>query len=311
MSETENILIYGFGRMGLSHYAILNKVVDNAFFTIVDPNKKLNLFTKKNVHATILNDDKSLNRVFDYSLVCTPPMYHLPTIEKCLKRGDKNVFVEKPFGGNPDDYSLLNGQADKCRIGYVLRYNPIVNWVRENIDLKKVYKVEGNYHSNTIEEKPTGWRNGNYSGVLNEMGSHVIDLIVYLFGLRDPKLTKRNIQSKVSDVDDIVSFNMEEKGREYQCSFNWIDKSYRKPVFNLKLYTDEGKYIIDQQKVELYKDKNLQMKKTAVDLAPKVPFYLRGVDFTKQMMDLTGSQERNTTVPEAMVTRNLIREVLS
>ncbi|MGM0582621.1 MAG: Gfo/Idh/MocA family oxidoreductase [Bacteroidota bacterium] len=306
-----DILIYGFGRMGLSHYAILNKVIRNASFTIVDPNKKLNFFTKKNVNATILNGDEKLNGAFDYSLVCTPPMYHLPTIEKCLNRGDENIFVEKPFGGNPDDYSVINGQKQNCKIGYVLRYNPIINWVRENIDTSSVFKVEGSYYSNTIEEKPTGWRNGAYSGVLNEMGSHIIDLLVYLFNLEGPTLTERNIQSKISDVDDIVSFRMEESNREYHCSFNWVDKSYRKPVFNLKLHSNHGKYIIDQQKVELYKGNNLQMKKTAVDLAPKVPYYLRGVDFTQQMMDFTGNQEMNTTVQEGMVTRNLIREVLN
>ena len=36
------ILIYGFGRMGLTHYAILNNLVSKTEFYFVDPNKRSN-----------------------------------------------------------------------------------------------------------------------------------------------------------------------------------------------------------------------------------------------------------------------------
>lgn len=185
------VSIYGFGRMGLTHYSILNQIVKNASFTIIDPNKKLKLITKKNLRGNFYSNDGHINEPFDYSFVCTPPIYHVSTVEKCLKRGDKNIFVEKPFGGNPDDFSILNGDEGKCRIGYVLRFNPIIQWIKENINTNDIYKVEGSFCSNTIEKKPKGWRNGVYSGVLNEMGSHIIDLIVYLFDFNGPTIVEK------------------------------------------------------------------------------------------------------------------------
>ena len=45
---TKSIVIYGFGRMGLTHYAILNQLIDNIDVTIVDLDKKVNFIAKKN-----------------------------------------------------------------------------------------------------------------------------------------------------------------------------------------------------------------------------------------------------------------------
>ena len=35
------ILIYGFGRMGLTHYSILNSLLNKSSFTFIEPNNKL------------------------------------------------------------------------------------------------------------------------------------------------------------------------------------------------------------------------------------------------------------------------------
>ena len=39
--KLNNILIYGFGRMGLTHYAILNGITPDLKFTVMETNKKL------------------------------------------------------------------------------------------------------------------------------------------------------------------------------------------------------------------------------------------------------------------------------
>lgn len=306
-----SVLIYGFGRMGITHYAILNQIMSDTSFTIVDPDKKLNLIIGKNLDAKVVKEDTAFKQPFDYTLICTPPMFHIPTAERSLKRGDKNIFIEKPFGGNPDDYSVLKGSENKCNIGYVLRFNPIIQWIKKNINEQDIHKVEGSYYSNTIEEKPKGWRNGTYSGVTNEMGSHIIDLMVYLYGFNKPVIKNIKVESKISDIDDIVDIQSESDGIEFNFHFDWINKAYRKPVFQLKIYLkDDTKYIVDQQSIEIFKGDQLQKKITMVDLAPKTPYYLRGVDFTNQMMDFVGQKAINATVEEALKTRNFIREIL-
>lgn len=305
------VIIYGFGRMGLTHYAILNQLIENADFVFVDPDSKVNFFAKRNLNARIISSDKALNESFDYALVCTPPMFHIPILENCINKNIPNIFVEKPFGGVNDDFSQIVSSSQDISVGYVLRFNPIIKWVKEFIDIEKVDKVEGFYFSNTIEKKPKGWRNGLYSGVTNEVGAHIVDLCVFLFGLSNPSLINKHLDSVISDVDDILIADLEENSINYHLHFDWVNKDYRKPVFKFEVTMHDGTLLkFDQQKVEHFYNGKIVNKISSVDLAQKVPYYLRGIDFTNQMQDFIGHKETIATVSDAMITRNLIKTLI-
>jgi predicted dehydrogenase len=307
----DNILIYGFGRMGLTHYGILNQLKENASFIFIDPDKKVNFFGKKNLNAKILTSDRDLPGHFNYALICTPPMFHIPILENCINNNVSNIFVEKPFGGVKDDFSAAIKADKNIKIGYVLRFNPIIQWVKQHIDITKILKVEGYYFSNTLEKKPKGWRNGTYSGVTNEIGSHIIDLAVYLFGLSNPLLINKQIVSKISNVDDILIADLVENDVQFHFHFDWVNKEYRKPVFKFVILMNDGTVMkFDQQKSEIFKDDNLIRRITSVDIPISIPFYLRGVDFTCQMQDFVGAQTTMATVCDALVTRELISKLI-
>ena len=155
-----------------------------------------------------------------------------------------------------------------------------------------------------MQIKPKGWRNGIYSGVLNEVGSHIIDLTNYLFDISKFSIVESNARSVVSDIDDIVNAKIISKNRNFNFYFNWVEKKARKPSYNFTLTKNDGTSIyFDQQKVE-YDGKKII---TVVDLAETVPFYLRGVDFTKQMMDL--AQDCNTlcNIHDATIVNNIMK----
>lgn len=303
-----NILIYGFGRMGLTHYAILNNLIPDADFTFVEPNKILNFLSKKNIEGKFITNDSKLSKPFDYTLITTPPFIHKDLVIKSLKRGDKKIFVEKPFGG----YSnfMFENEVSNVFIGYVLRFNPVIQWVKNNIDPNDIVACSSQYLSNTIENKPKGWRNGVFSGVLNEMGSHILDLNNYLFNISDYSIESKEIKSHISDVDDEVRFSINSKDRAFNFYFNWVDKSIRKPMFNFELKLKNGSAVyFDQQKVEITKDEQVK-KVSVVELEQRIPFYLRGVDFTKQMDDLIKDQQALCTIADALVTNNLMNQIL-
>tara|TARA_B100001059_G_C17814501_1_gene574289 strand:+ start:326 stop:1231 length:906 start_codon:yes stop_codon:yes gene_type:complete len=282
-----NILIYGFGRMGLTHYSILNSLLTKPNITFVEPNNKLRSLLKGNVNCNIKPDDNDIKNSFDLTLITSPPHVHTELLMRAINRGDKKIFVEKPFGGHSN--SEHDFRSDNIYIGYVLRHNPIVQWIKKNVDLDSIVKVEAQFLSNTLQTKPKGWRNGNFSGVLNEVGSHIIDLTNYLFDISNFSLIESNSKSIISDTDDIVKAKIQSKNRNFNFYFNWVDKKIRKPFFSFILTKNDGTSIyFDQQKVE-FDGKKIT---SVVDLAESVPFYLRGIDFTKQMIDLT--QECNT-----------------
>jgi predicted dehydrogenase len=312
MGINKKFIIYGFGRMGLTHYAILNQLIDKTDFVFVDPNKKVNFFAKRNINAKIVSNDQNLKQSFDYALICTPPMFHMPILKKCIQQKISNIFVEKPFGGVNDEFTSLFNLNHSISIGYVLRFNPIVQWVKEFIHNKQTEKVEGFYFSNTIEQKPIGWRNGSYSGVTNEVGAHIIDLCVYIFGLSDPSIINKQSKSIISDVDDILIADLEDKSIKYHFHFDWVNKDYRKPVFKFIISFKDGTFLkFDQQKTEYYDNSNNLISRISVaDLTQKVPFYLRGVEFTSQMQDFVGLKKTISNLNDALITRNVIKKLI-
>lgn len=309
-----NILIYGFGRMGLTHFSILNGLDPNLNFSVIEPNKILSRILKKNINAKIFSDDSSFSNSFDITLITTPPSLHLQLLEQSLKRGDTKIFIEKPFGGHTNIDSGRISQHNNINIGYVLRFNPCIQWVKNNINPSDIKSIYGEYISNTIEKKPEGWRNGPFSGVLNEMGSHVIDLIQYILGKDQMKVVSSEKKSIISDIDDIVEANIKtENDISVKLYFNWVNKDVRKPVFGLKIEMIDGiKYYIDQQQINKYNlNGDFIEKVSVVDLVKSVPYYLRGVDFTSQMLDLLGDRKIMSTVNEALEVNRLISKILN
>jgi len=310
----KRVLIYGFGRMGLTHFAILNGLNPDLDFSVIEPNKILRKLLKKNINAKFYSDDSSLNDAFDITLITTPPSIHLQLLEKSVKRGDKKIFVEKPFGGYTNTKLNHISESNDIYIGYVLRFNPCIQWVKTNINPKDIKTIHGQYLSNTIEKKPTGWRNGSFSGVLNEMGSHVIDAIKYIVGNDQMDVLSSKKESIVSDIDDIVEATLKTKSNiSISLYFNWVKKEVRKPVFGIEIEMKDGsKYSIDQQQVNKYNRNGDFIEKVSVtDLAKSVPFYLRGVDFTDQMLDLLGDQKIMASVNDALSVNILMEKILN
>lgn len=304
-----NILIYGFGRMGITHYSILNSLLENSNFTFIEPNKKLSFLVKKNIDSKFFKSDNLIEDKFDLTLITTPPFIHHELIQNCINRGDSTIFVEKPFGGHREhntDYDFRN-----LFVGYVLRHNPIVTWVKKNINSRDVSEINAKYLSNTIENKPKGWRNGAYSGVLNEMGSHLIDLTNFLFDINDFTVHSSEIKSHISDVDDEVKASVYSKNRKINFYFNWVDKSIRKPIFEFSIRMKDGSNIIfDQQKLVMLNKNKIINKISVSDLAQTVPYYLRGIDFTNQMVDLIGHQKVISDSQDAQLVNIIMNKIL-
>ena len=307
------VLIYGFGRMGLTHYSILKGLNPEINFTVVEPSKILKKLLKQNIKADFYDNDSTFNESFDITLITTPPFIHLKLIENCIKRGDNKVFVEKPFGGFTNINYDSSYDSKNIYIGYVLRFNPCIQWVKSNIDQQNILSINGQYLSNTLVSKPVGWRNGEFSGVLNEVGSHVIDLIQYISGENQFDVIDVEKESIISDVDDIVSAKLKSKKNIFiSLYFNWVKKDVRKPLFGLEIKMKNGEtYSIDQQQIKyLNSEGGLINRMSVTDIAETVPFYLRGIDFTKQMLDLLGKGDKMASLNDGLAVNKLMNKII-
>jgi predicted dehydrogenase len=313
LKKNMKILIYGFGRMGLTHYSILKGLNPEIKFTVVEPSKILRKLLHQNINADFYPDDSTLIEGFDITLITTPPFIHLKLIENCINRGDDKVFVEKPFGGFTNINYDSSYDSKNIYIGYVLRFNPCIQWVKSNINPENITSISGQYLSNTLVSKPSGWRNGSFSGVLNEVGSHVIDLIQYISGETQFDVHDVEKESIVSDIDDIVKAKLKTKNNiSISLYFNWVKKDVRKPLFGLEIKMKNGDtYSIDQQQVKhLNSDGSIINRISVTDLAETVPFYLRGIDFTKQMVDLLGNGNKMATLNDGLAVNKLMNKII-
>ena len=297
--------------MGLTHFSILNSLNDDITFTVVEPNKILRKILNKNIEAKFHADDSRLKNSFDITLITTPPFIHAKLLQNCIKRGDKKVFIEKPFGGHTNIHVADNLNGKDVFIGYVLRFNPCIQWIKQNLDISKVKSIHGQYLSNTIEKKPKGWRNSTHSGVLNEMGSHILDLIQFIINESKYNLISSKIQSIVTDVDDIVEAKFITDNKiDVSMNLNWVNKDVRKPIFSIEIEMISGqKFCIDQQQIKIYNKNKIENIISVTDLRTQVPFYLRGVDFTNQMIDLIGETNSIATVEEALLVNNIMNKI--
>ena len=126
---------------------------------------------------------------YEAALVCTPDHAKHAALAYLLSHG-KHVLVEKPLLA--DDAAPLQELADlagrskvACYTAYNHRFEPHVRRLKELLDagtLGEIYLARffyGNGTARDVQRSP--WRDQG-TGVLTDLGSHLLDLTLFLFG---------------------------------------------------------------------------------------------------------------------------------
>lgn len=122
---------------------------------------------------------------------CAPTGEHAPIARTVLAAG-KPLFCEKPLAVPANESRALALLADQlklqCGVNYHFRFIPALQEAKRWIDagnLGEVIHFNMRYvrASNLKRDRPVNWRfEGPGSGVLVDLGSHVIDMILHLLG---------------------------------------------------------------------------------------------------------------------------------
>ena len=125
--------------------------------------------------------------------------------KKCIDAG-KHIHMDKPASGTLEEYKALLDTAKTknliVQLGYMYRYNPAVIKCLEYIkngDLGEIYSINAEmstYH--TVDYKR--WLTNFDGGIMYILGSHLVDLIVYILGEPD-KITSFLKHTKLDNVD--------------------------------------------------------------------------------------------------------------
>ncbi len=131
---------------------------------------------------------------YDAALVCTPDQAKLEVLEYLLFHG-KHALVEKPLLV-PDREKLYRlgeiarSKGTACYTAYNHRFEPHIVRVKQLLDsgvLGNIYLAKFFYGNGTaVDVRQSPWRDQGL-GVLSDLGSHLLDLTLFLFGQIDSK----------------------------------------------------------------------------------------------------------------------------
>jgi predicted dehydrogenase len=297
--------IIGMGRMGITHYSIINSHPEVEIIAVADTSKMTLDLLKKYVQGLqVFKDYKELidESKPDAIIVCTPPNLHF---EVCSYAFDKNihVFAEKPFTTDVKQALELkqkfeaNGLVNQ--VGYVNRFNDVFMTVKKYVVnglIGDVVRFKSEMFSCTVskKEETESWRSfrENGGGAVYEIAAHAIDLVDYIIGPPDEIAGTSMNQIYSKHVEDIVSSTfLYKNGCSGTLYVNWCDTSYRKPANKLELFGVKGKILADQHGLKIFlnaDDESTGYKKGwntvyITDIFTPVPFYVRGNEFTRQL----------------------------
>ena len=327
--------IIGIGRMGITHFSIINSHPNVIVTAVADASGIMLGIIEKYISIKTYSDYTDLILISkpDAIIVCTPPNLHYAIIKKALEM-NIHVFVEKPFTTNYHHSSSLaniaKGKNLINQVGYVNRFNDVFLKVRDFLNngiIGTIIRFKSEMFSCTVtkSDEGSGWRSSRDSGggAVYEMASHTIDLVCFLIG-KPHKIIGSSLNSIYSKgVEDAISSTfLYANGITGTIYVNWSDSSYRKPTNKIEIFGTKGKILADQHSMKIFlnnANEQLNLNKGwnslfITDIFTSVPFYVRGNEFTRQLLHfidcIEGKSNRNNcTFDDGANTLDVIEKI--
>ncbi len=224
MGNSINVALIGFGLSGrVFHAPIIASMPEFNLSKIYTTNSEsINTIKRLYPKTSIVSDVGEIMKDEDIHLVvvASPNTSHFVTAKEAII-SEKHVVVEKPFTVNSKDADNLIALSKKY--GRTLSVYHNRRWDSDFLTVKKV--VESKLLGNLVEcemhfdrfrncVKENAWREecAPGSGVLFDLGSHLVDQAIVLFGLPDSITADIRVQRSEGKVDDSFEIVMDYKG---------------------------------------------------------------------------------------------------
>ena len=199
--KTLGIGLIGWGFMGKTHTHALRSMA--LFYPGLDFQVRLAHVCSRRIekareaaqiagYARYTDDYRALlaDPEVDVVSVCTPNDQHEQMVIAALEAG-KHVYVDKPLAVTEESAARIaaaaRGARGVTRMAFNNRYLPAMLRARELVEegrIGEVLSLQARYlHSGSIDPaKPIGWKQQAQGGVILDLGSHALDLAVWLAG---------------------------------------------------------------------------------------------------------------------------------
>lgn len=217
MEKIINTAIIGYGLSGKYFHApfiathpglSLKTVVERHQDTACEQYPTVNIVRD---HKDLLGDEK-----LDLVVIASPNIYHFDQAKDLLQAG-KHVVIEKPFtpaSAEADELIRISQESGKKIFVYQNRRwdgdFKTVQQVVYNGYLGDILEYEAHFDRYAPGARRSAWRDESHpaGGVLYDLGSHLIDQALVLFGLPQAVFADIRMQRQGTQVDDYFEVNL-------------------------------------------------------------------------------------------------------
>jgi UDP-N-acetylglucosamine 3-dehydrogenase len=240
--------VIGLGFMGSAHARVYSQLKECELVGVCDKDRTKKQLAKMYNCKFFDNPQEFLKEDLDAVSVCTPTSLHKETVMAALEH-DKHVLVEKPLANNLRNGEEMVRKAAKkdqiLAVGYIERFNPAVNELKESVDFSQVYSTV------SIRFGPFPPRLKDV-GVFLDLASHEIDLLNYLTKTQ-PKVLYTHVSSRSNSIfEDYAYVSLRYGHIHSHIETSWL------PNYKLRfihLYGNKAFYTLNyaQQKLKSYR----------------------------------------------------------
>ncbi len=217
---TISVGLIGFGLSGQIFHAPFIDSLENYKLSKIyttDPSKA-KIAEQKYPNATVCSDVEEIfrDKTIDLVVVATPNDKHFEYAKKALENG-KHVVVEKPFTVSVEEAEKLVELSEKSSkiltVYQNRRYDSDFKTVKKVIKsgfLGELVEYEAHFDRFRNYSTKNGWREKQLpgAGILYDLGPHLIDQALYLFGMPRTLFADVKAQRSFSTVDDYFEITL-------------------------------------------------------------------------------------------------------
>lgn len=288
MDEKFRVAVIGLGKMGLLHASVLSTLSNVELVALCDKSSLIRRFGRKLLKGIQVVDDseKILDLKPDIVYVTTPIPSHYSVITGLCSNGKMpHLFVEKTLSSRYDDSVKLCELAQPFKktnmVGYMKRFSVTFNKAKELLEQEAIgqvisfsaYAFSSDFFG--LEESKQASSRG---GVISDLGSHAIDMALWLFKEFE---IKSDLENKVTK--DVVHFTVENSnGIKGKFEMSWSKEGYHMPEIGVLISGDNGQINVNDDFVELKSNSVSTKSWLRHDLQDNVGFLLGDAEYYRE-----------------------------
>jgi predicted dehydrogenase len=326
------VLIIGLGSIGRRHLRNTRTLLPNSEIAVLRQHNTEKQEVPEFSDKLFFRLQDALDFHPDVTIIASPASSHIENAVHMLKNGS-HLFIEKPLAIDGEQNKQIEELIKRketlnqfVMIGYVLRFQPILSYIKSILDegiVGQVYSArievgqylpswrpESDYRHGVSAQKNLG------GGVLLEL-SHEIDYAKWLFGTPTSIFCSHNKLSPLEiDVEDSACLIFEYTGEKKRRVVINLDFLQQTPSMNIEVVGHKGKLTADliTESITISDEDAKPVHVQAPKLKEGNEMYLRQFDFLfeksissyKSIFDDSSSYNQYVTINSAYETLKII-----